>query len=86
MEINIDTHFVHRGRFGTLTHSVVLHPDYWGIDLGEDTALMIHNGNIAKCIGCGRIIIICAKDILQINNKTVKRESPAMQKILNFFN
>ncbi|WBX97841.1 cyanophycinase [Chryseobacterium gambrini] len=72
----IDTHFIHRGRFGRLTHSVILHPDHWGIGLGEDTALVIHDGNIAKCIGSGMVIMICAQDILQTNSQTVKHGEP----------
>jgi cyanophycinase len=63
----IDTHIVHRGRFSRLAHAAILHQDHWGIGLGEDTALMIERGNIAKCIGSGMAVILSGKELTQTN-------------------
>ncbi|MBW7674157.1 cyanophycinase [Chryseobacterium chendengshani] len=69
----IDTHFVHRGRFSRLAHASILHQDHWGIGLGEDTALMIERGNIAKCIGSGMAVILSGKELMQTNIDTVAK-------------
>jgi len=63
----VDTHFVRRGRFGRLAHAILLHQQLQGIGLGEDTALLIEDGNKAVCKGSGMIIIINAKNIGQTN-------------------
>jgi len=47
----VDTHFIHRGRFGRLAHAVMLHRKCFGIGLGEDTALLIEEGKNAICKG-----------------------------------
>lgn len=53
----IDTHFIKRGRIGRLAHAVVLNSGNLGLGLGEDTALLIHGGNRAACLGFGMLII-----------------------------
>lgn len=72
----IDTHFVHRARFGRLAHAVILNQNCWGIGLGEDTALLIEEGSKATCRGSGMVWILNAKDIKQTNVKTVKKGFP----------
>jgi len=72
----VDTHFVHRGRFGRLAHAAILHPQHWGIGLGEDTALLIENGNTAICKGSGMAVIISAKNMNQTNIDSVKDGDP----------
>jgi cyanophycinase len=72
----VDTHFVHRARFGRLAHAVILHPDCWGIGLGEDTALMIEGGRKATCRGSGMVWLLDAENIGQTNIKTVKKGFP----------
>lgn len=72
----VDTHFVHRARFGRLVHAVILHRDCWGIGLGEDTALLIENGYNAICRGSGMAWILNAKDIRQTNIETVEKGFP----------
>lgn len=56
--IIIDTHFIKRGRFGRLTQAILTNPTFFGVGLGEDTALMIRKGNIVECIGSGMVMII----------------------------
>lgn len=72
----IDTHFIHRARFGRLAHAVILHQECWGIGLGEDTALLIEDGCRATCHGSGMAWIINARHIGQTNTQTVKKGSP----------
>lgn len=72
----IDTHFVHRARFGRLAHAVILHQNSWGIGLGEDTALLIEQGSKSTCHGSGMVWILNAKEIGQTNIETVKKGSP----------
>ncbi len=60
----VDTHFVKRGRFGRLAHAVARMPNARvGIGLGEDAAMIITNGNEAKCVGSGMVIVIDGSDI-----------------------
>ena len=72
----VDTHFVHRGRFGRLTHAVLLHPDVFGIGLGEDTALIIENGRKALCKGSGMAIMISAANVGQTNINVAEKGCP----------
>jgi len=72
----VDTHFVHRGRFGRLAHAVMLHRECLGIGLGEDTALLIEEGKKAICKGSGMVIIMSAKEIGKTNIETVEEGHP----------
>ncbi|REC46981.1 cyanophycinase [Chryseobacterium pennipullorum] len=72
----VDTHFVHRARFGRLAHAVIMHQDCWGIGLGEDTALLIEEGTRATCIGSGMAWIINAKNLGKTNIETVEKGFP----------
>lgn len=72
----IDTHFVHRGRFGRLAHAVMLHRECFGIGLGEDTALLIEEGKKAICKGSGMVIAMSAKGIGKTNIETVEEGHP----------
>jgi cyanophycinase len=72
----VDTHFVHRGRFGRLAHAVLLHQELHGIGLGEDTALLIEGGSKAICKGSGMAIMISARNIGQTNINSVEKGCP----------
>ncbi|WP_375181161.1 cyanophycinase [Chryseobacterium sp.] len=72
----IDTHFVHRARFGRLAHAVILHQECWGIGLGEDTALIIKEGCKAVCRGSGSAWIINAREIGKTNTSVVQKGFP----------
>lgn len=63
----IDTHFIKRGRFSRLAHAIIINPGNLGIGLGEDTALVIHNGNDAACRGSGMVVLIDGAYIEQTN-------------------
>lgn len=72
----VDTHFIKRGRFARLAHAVALNPTCLGIGLGEDTALLISEGNIAECIGTGMVILIDGNDIGITNINDVDATTP----------
>jgi cyanophycinase len=54
----IDTHFVNRGRFGRLVEVVASHPGCLGIGLGEDTGMVITEGNRIEIIGSGAVMLV----------------------------
>lgn len=62
-----DSHFDKRGRFGRLAQAVATNPSCIGIGLGEDTGLLIKNGNNMEAIGSGMIIIIDGHHIRHSN-------------------
>lgn len=72
----VDTHFVHRGRFGRLAHAVMIHRECFGIGLGEDTALLIEEGKRAICKGSGMVIGIGARNLGKTNVDTVTEGHP----------
>lgn len=72
----IDTHFIKRGRFGRLIHSIIANPGCVGIGLGEDTGLLITEGNLMKCYGSGMVVIIDGKHIGHTNITYVEKYTP----------
>lgn len=72
----VDTHFIKRGRFARLAHAIALNPTCLGIGLGEDTALLISEGNIAECIGTGMVILIDGNNIGITNINDVDATTP----------
>jgi cyanophycinase len=72
----IDTHFIKRGRFGRLAEAIIMNPACIGIGLGEDTALIIYDGNEAECRGSGMVIIIDGKEIKHTNISYAEKETP----------
>ena len=59
----IDTHFDKRGRFNRLAQAVAAQPGAIGVGLGEDTGVVVSEGNLLKAIGSGSVIIIDGKNI-----------------------
>jgi cyanophycinase len=72
----VDTHFVKRGRFGRLAQAVSMNPGYLGIGLGEDTALLVENGDYMECLGSGSVIIIDGSDMRYCNINDAAENSP----------
>ena len=56
-EVIFDSHFIKRHRFGRLAEAIALHPDKLGVGLGEDTGVIIREGNILEIIGSGIVVI-----------------------------
>ena len=63
----IDSHFDKRGRFNRLAQAVASNPQCTGIGLGEDTGVIITNGNILEVVGSGAVVIVDGKDIMHSN-------------------
>jgi cyanophycinase len=63
----IDSHFEKRGRFGRLAQAVATNPSCIGIGLGEDTGMLITEGDKMEAIGSGLVVIIDGHDILHNN-------------------
>src|SRR5690606_212132 len=78
----IDTHFVQRGRIGRLFNAVVTNPKVLGIGLGEDTGLLITNGNHMEAIGSGLVILVDGQKIADTNLTRVELGHPVSIKNL----
>ena len=72
----IDTHFMHRGRFGRLAQAVTRNPGCLGIGIGEDTGVVITKGNMIETIGSGFVIIVDGHDIHYSNALVAGEGSP----------
>jgi len=66
-DVIIDSHFVTRGRFGRLAQAVASNPSCIGIGLGEDTGVVIKEGNKMEAIGSGLILIFDGHNIRHSN-------------------
>lgn len=78
----IDTHFVKRGRIGRLFNAVVTNPKVLGIGLGEDTGLLIKEGNYMEAIGSGLVILVDGQKISDTNLTQVELGQPVSIKNL----
>ena len=66
-DVIFDSHFEKRGRFGRLAQAVASNPSCIGIGLGEDTAMLIKDGNTMEAIGSGLVVILDGHDIRHSN-------------------
>jgi cyanophycinase len=72
----IDSHFEKRGRFNRLAQAVGLNPSCIGIGLGEDTGVIITNGDRMEAIGSGCVIIVNGHNIRHSNIADIPEGSP----------
>lgn len=72
----IDSHFEKRGRFGRLAQAVATNPSCIGIGLGEDTGMLITEGNKMEAIGSGLVVIIDGHEILHSNIADIPDGNP----------
>jgi cyanophycinase len=72
----IDSHFIHRGRFGRLMEAVAKFPQLIGIGLAEDTGLIIRNNSEFEVIGSGMVILFDGRNILHNNIDLLKVGTP----------
>ena len=72
----IDSHFEKRGRFGRLAQAVACNPGCIGIGLGEDTGMLITEGNKMEAIGSGLVMIIDGHDIKHSNIADIPDGNP----------
>ena len=75
-DVIFDSHFEKRGRFGRLAQVVATNPSCIGIGLGEDTGMLITEGNKMEAIGSGCVIIIDGHDIRYSNIADIPDGNP----------
>jgi cyanophycinase len=63
----IDSHFDKRGRFSRLAQAVSANPGAIGIGLGEDTGIIVRNGEEIEAIGSSAVTVVDGRNI-QYNN------------------
>ncbi|MBS3914576.1 MAG: cyanophycinase [Bacteroidetes bacterium] len=63
----VDSHFDKRGRFARLAQAVAANPGAIGIGLGEDTGVIVRNGEDIEAIGSGAVTIVDGRHILHNN-------------------
>ncbi len=74
--IIIDSHFEKRGRFVRLAQAVAGNPACIGIGLGEDTGMIITEGNKMEAIGSGLIVIIDGHEVVHTNIADIPEGNP----------
>ena len=75
-DVIIDSHFEKRGRFGRLAQAIASNPSCIGIGLGEDTGMLITEGNKMEAIGSGLVMIIDGHDIRHSNIADIPDGNP----------
>lgn len=71
-DVVIDTHFVKRGRFSRLTQTIAANPTVIGVGLGEDTGVVITQGEHMETIGSGQVMIFDGHDVTYSNYADVE--------------
>jgi len=75
-DVIVDSHFEKRGRFGRLAQAIATNPQCIGIGLGEDTGMLILEGNKMEAIGSGLVIIIDGHEIGHSNIADIPDGNP----------
>ena len=75
-DVIFDSHFEKRGRFGRLAQAIATNPGCIGIGLGEDTGMLISDGNKMEAIGSGLVIIVDGHDIRHSNIADIPDGNP----------
>lgn len=75
-QVIFDSHFEKRGRFARLAQAVSANPSCIGIGLGEDTGMLITQGNRMEAIGSGLVIIVDGHDIKHTNMADIPEGNP----------
>ncbi len=75
-DVIFDSHFEKRGRFARLAQAVAANPSCIGIGLGEDTGMIITDGNRMEAIGSGLVMIVDGHDIMHSNIADIPDGNP----------
>jgi cyanophycinase len=75
-DVIIDSHFVTRGRFGRLAQAVAGNPGCIGVGLGEDTGVLVKEGNKMEAIGSGLVLIFDGHNIRHSNIADIEEGQP----------
>lgn len=71
-----DSHFEKRGRFARLAQAVAANPGCIGVGLGEDTGMLITEGNKMEAIGSGLVVILDGHQIRHCNIADIPEGNP----------
>ncbi len=72
----IDSHFNKRGRFSRLAQAVAANPGTIGVGLGEDTGVIVINGEELHAIGSGSVMILDGRNIHYNNIADIEFDEP----------
>ena len=72
----IDSHFNKRGRFSRLAQAVAANPGTIGIGLGEDTGVVVKDGEELHAIGTGSVMILDGRNIHYNNIADIEFDQP----------
>lgn len=75
-DVIFDTHFLVRGRIGRICQAVAINPASIGVGLGEDTALLIKDGDHMEAIGSGLVMIVEGESIKYSNIADIEDGEP----------
>ena len=72
----IDTHFIQRGRVSRLLEIVASNPGLIGLGLGEDTGIIIRDGERVEAVGAGVVVVVDGHDIRYSNISAIRLGQP----------
>jgi len=72
----IDSHFLERGRFTRLMEVGATNPEYIGIGIGEDAAVIVHDDHILEAIGPGHVIVVDSGSLQSSNVAEIAEGEP----------
>lgn len=75
-DVIFDSHFIRRGRFGRLAEAVAHYPDKLGIGLGEDTGVIITEGNVCEITGSGMVVLFDGSNFEYNQYHNLKNDVP----------
>ncbi|HEX2067009.1 MAG TPA: cyanophycinase [Candidatus Thermoplasmatota archaeon] len=79
----IDTHFLDRGRLSRLLEVVTSNPGYIGLGVGEDTGIIIRDGERVEVIGTGVAVVVDGHHLRYTNISDIQiGEAIAAQNII----
>lgn len=72
----IDTHFIQRGRITRLLEVIASNPGSTGLGLGEDTGVVIREGEIVEVIGSGVLVVVDGHGMRYSNISQIRLGEP----------
>ncbi|HET7114986.1 MAG TPA: cyanophycinase [Hanamia sp.] len=75
-DVIFDSHFEKRGRFVRLAQAIATNPSAVGIGLGEDTGMLVKEGNVMEAVGSGLVMIIDGHGIRHNNIADIPDGNP----------
>jgi len=72
----IDSHFLERGRFTRLIEVGAANPEFLGIGIGEDAAVIVHDGPVLEAVGSGHVIVVDSSRLKSSNVASLSEGAP----------